>query len=506
MASVPLISDDILSFATRIGVSDSQEINWMMEILLAPRSRMMPFYDLIGGIGTAKPIWEVTDFRKTKGQEIVVTLDRPLGGSGTQGAATTNRLLDNIEDNLHATYRAKVGLMAHAVGGEQIMLTQTVIGTNWDVRNKKKLKEWAANKKAEEIQWEMIARAHEKNSIFPNGRTTRDSLTSNDTINLQTISRAKEMLAANQARPVAVAKSKAGAEILKYFFLCHNYSLGGMTSSPAYLNLLANAGIRGDANYIFAGGQPEFDGSLIHNWNIEDGTQIGALAAPVAPRQYLGVEFPANATASGELAGVTVQAHASNTTAPFFQYFPAALCTGHEGTKIAATTDTAHVIGVKVLTGSEAGKIALISYKVNDGNKLTAFERLGSAISNDIKTTLTGTSISYDAAGPWNADTVAVGALPVGSLIIPVNYKGQPWVTSFGLGQNAILSGYGSLNDDGSEVPGQRLVEKQDFGRLFALGWQDVWGCRATENANNMVNGYVKIESAYNPDGWPTIE
>jgi hypothetical protein len=505
MASVPLISDDILSFATRIGVTNSQEINWMMEILLSQRSRTMPFYDLIGGIGAAKPIMEVMDFKKTKGKEIVITLDRALGYSGTQGAATANRLLDNIEDPLHATYTATVGVMAHAVGGEQIMKTQTVIGSNWDKRNKQKLKEWHANKKAEEIQWEMIKRAHARNSLFPNGKTTRDSLTSADTINLSTITRGKEMLAALQAKPCAVGKTKAGAEILKYFWLTHNYALSGMEESPGYLNLLANAGVRGDANYIFAGGQPEFGGNLIHSWNIEDGDHIGALAAPVAPRQYLGVEFPANATASGDLTGVFVQAHATDAVAPFFQYFPAAACVGHEGTKIAATTTTTHVLGIKILTGAEAGKIALISYKVNDGNKITPFERLGASASNDVVTTLTGTSITYG-EGAWTANTVAVGAIPVGSLIIPVNYKGQPWVTSFALGQNAILSGYGSLDVNGAEVPGQRLVEAQDFGRLFALGYQDVWGCRATENANNVVNGYIKVESAYNPDGWPTIE
>ncbi len=504
--AVPLISDDILSFATRIGVTNSQQINWMMEIMLANRSRTMPFYDIIGGIGSAKPVMEVMNFKKNKGDTIVVTLDRPLGRAGTQGAATANRLLDNIEDPLHATYTAKVGVMAFAVGGEQIMKTQTVIGSDWDNRNKRKIKERVAVQKADEIQWELIKRAHARNKLFPNGRTTRDQLTSADTFNLGCISRGKELLAANQAKPCMVGRTKGGAEILKYFFLSHNYQLGNMETSPMYLNLLAAAGNRGDSSYIFAGGQPEYAGSLIHNWNVEDGTQVGALAAPVAPRQYVGVEIKANATDSGEYTSPAVYVEGgTDTNAPYFQYFPAASCVGHEGEKIAATTGTTYVVGIKILTGAEAGKIALIAYKVNNGKKLTIFERLGSSSSNDVKTTLTGTSITYDTTGPWTADTVAVGVIPVGSLILPVNLKGQPWVKGYGMGQNAILSGWGSLDVNGAEVPGQRLVEEQDFGRLFALGWQDVWGCRATEDANNMVNGYVEIESAYNPDGWPEI-
>lgn len=508
MASETIITDSIISFATRIGVTNSQEINWMMEVLLANRQRYNPMYDLIGGIGSAKPFMEVMNFKKTRGDTIVVTLDRPLGGSGTQGAATANRVLDHVEDTLHATYTAKVGLMAHMVGGEELIKTQTVIGSGWDNRQKRKIKEWTANKKAEELQWEMMARAHARNTVFPNGKSARDQLTSNDYVNLATITRGKDVLAANQAKPCAVGKTKGGAEILKYFFLGSNKSYAGMEESPGYMNLLANAGMRGDGNYLFAGGQPEWAGSWLHSWNVEDGTQVGALGAPIAPVQYLGVELPANATASGELTSpqVYVQVNANDTNAPFFQYFPAAECKGHEGVKIAATTGTTYVVGFQILTGAEAGKIALVSYKVNNGNKLTIFERLGAAISNDVKTTLTGTSITYDTTGPWTADTVAVGVIPVGSRIIPVNLKGQPWVTTFGLGQDAVLTGWGSIASGGAETPGRRLFQEQDAGRLFAVGWEDMWGCRACEDANNLVNGYVKIESAYNPDGWPTIE
>lgn len=506
MASETIISDNIISFATRIGVTDSQEVNWMMEVLLASRQTYNPFYDLIGGIGSCKPIMEVMDFKKTRGQEIVITLDRPLGGSGTQGPATANRVLDHIEDSLHANYRAKVGLMAHMVGGEEIMKTQSVIGTNWDARQKKKIKEWTNNKKAEEIQWEFIARAHPRNTLFPNGRTTRDQLTSADYFHLGTVTRGRDTLAGLQAKPCAVGKSKAGANILKYFFLGSNKAFSGMEESSGYLTLLANAGNRGDGNYIFAGGQPEFAGSLIHSWAVEDGTQVGALGAPIAPVQYLGVEFPANATAAGVVAGLFLQAHATDTAAPFFQYFPAAQCMGHEGIKIAATTGTTHVVGFEILTGAEAGKKALVSYKVNNGNKITVFERLGATISNDIKTTLTGTSITYDTTGPWTAATVAVGVIPVGSRMFPVNFKGQPWVRTVGLGQDAVLAGWGSIASGGAEVPGRRLFQEQDAGRLFAVGWEDVWGCRATENANNIANGFVLVESAWNPDGWPVIE
>lgn len=503
--AVPIISDDILSFATRIGVTNSQEINWMMEVLLAQRSMSNPVYDLIGGIGSAKPVMEVMNFKKTKGDTIVVTLDRPLGGLGTQGAATTNRLLDNIEDTLHATYTAKVGLMAKAVGGEQIMLTQTVIGTDWDQRNKKKLKEWFSVQMANEIQFEMFKRMHSRNTLYAGGKTSRNALTSADTLGLGTFTAARDLLVRNQAKPCAVGTSKAGGKIFKYFFLSNNVAMGALEEAPQYINLLANAGVRGDANLLFSGGQPEWRGSLLHSWNIEDGTQIGPLGAPVAPRAYLGIQLPAESDT--DLSNNPITAHATDTNAPFFQYFPNAQFVGHEGEKIAADTSTTRYLAMPIKSGAEAGKIAIYSYTINNGNRIlgtgNTIKRLGSSASGDIATTVG--DMTYG-SGAWTSDTVATGAVPVGTEIIPVNSKGQPFTTTFGLGQNAILSGWGSLDSNGGQVPGQRLVEKQDFGRLFALGWQQVWGCRATEDANNLVNGYVVIESAYNPDGWPTIE
>lgn len=504
---------NVTDWATRIAYSsDSQALKWVAGIILGLRGRSNPFNDLIGGINDMKPVMEVMDFRKLQGQEIIMTLDRPLGGEGTQGAASTTKLVGREENVRHATFRAKVGLMAHAVAGEQVLYTQAVIGTDWDKRQKQKLKEWFAWKQADDFQFECFKRAHARNTLFPNGKTSRDQLTGADYMSLSTVGSLNEILAANQAKPMKVTKSKAGADIFKYLLVGPQKAYRGMVRSNSYQNLLSQAGVRGDANYIFNGGLPSFEGTDLYSWQVEDGTQVGALGCPLAPIAYLGVAMPATSDtdlSNNPIIGGGNATNAADTSAPFFRYFSNAAYTGHEGEKIAAVTDVTRYVAIKVISGADAGKIALFSYTTNNGNRLTGLKRLGAMDSGDILDDIG--SVHYDANGfTLAADGngfagLTTGILPVGSIIYEVNAKGQPFTKSLGLGRDAILAGYGSIAAGAGEVPGQRLEDKQDYGRISGLGYQQVWGCRAVENADNMVNGYVLIESAYTPDGWPSI-
>ena len=201
------------------------------------------------------------------------------------------------------------------------------------------------------------------------------------------------------------------------------------------------------------------------------------------------------------------------TTPLYFQYFSNAAYIGHEGSKVVADTSTVRYLAIKVLTGADVGKIAIYSYQVNNGNKIVQVKRLGASATGAIATTIG--SMTYDtgawtvAAGANGFAGVSIGILPKGSAIYEVNAKGVPFERSFGLGRNAIISGWGSLAPLGEGgqggMPGQRLLQEQDAGRLYSLGYQQVWGATATKDANAMVNGYVLIESAYQPAGWPDI-
>jgi len=506
---------NVVDFATLTGgYADSQEVKWQQAIILGIRGRSNPFHGLIGGLNGMKPITEIMDFKTVMGKEIVVTLDRPLGGAGVQGPASQNKVVGKEENQVPATYRAKVGLFAHMVAGEQIMETETVIGKDWDTRQRKKLTEYFAWKQADDIQFEMIVRAHSRNTIYPNNKSAIDQLGTADSLNLGTVDRAKLVLNRNQGQPFEIGRSEAGAEILSYLIMGPSTAYSGLASSNAYQQLLANADTRGPGNKLFKGGLPKYLGTYLYDWSVEDGTQIGPLAAPCTPVAYTAVDLPATTTTTAQdiNGGGLKNADLSFTDRLFFQYYENSRYIGHEGVKRNADTTTTRYVGIYIFDGADAGKIAFYSYQVNNGNKLVMVNRLGAANSGQIVTTLG--SMTYAnlqaAVGSNGFAGVSTGIVPAGSMVFQVNAKGVPYVRSYGLGRNAILAGWGNLAPNkaygsGGGSPGQRLFQAQDAGRIFSVGWQQVWGCRATEDANNMVNGYVLILSAYQPPGWPDI-
>lgn len=517
---------DVIDFAQLTGgYSDSQEVKWQKSIVLANRGRSNPFHGLIGGLNGMKPITEVMDFKALAGKEIVVTLDRPLGGPGVQGPASQNKVVGNEENQAPWSYRAKVGLFAHMVAGEQIMETQTVIGGDWDSRQRKKLSEYFIHKQGDDIQMEMIVKAHARNTLYPNNKAAIDDLGTGDCINLGTVTYMKELMNANQAQPFDISRSGSGAEILSYLLMGPSKAFNGMATSNSYQQLLANADNRGDSNKLFKGGLPKWNGDYLFDWRVEDGVQIGPLAAPCAPVAYLAADLPATTTTDFTagagifiLGGGTQNTDGSKTKPLFFQYYENSRYVGHEGEKRAADTTTRRYLAMKILTGADTGKIALFSYLVNNGNKITISERLGAAGAGQIVTTLTGSTITYNGAGnAWTSAAgsngfkgVSTGIIPAGSPIYQINAKGTPYVRSFGFGRNGIIAGYGNLAPNkaygsGGGSPGQRLFQAQDAGRIFSVGWQQVWGCTATRDANDMVNAYSLIVSAFQPPGWPDV-
>lgn len=501
---------------------DTQEVKWQKAIVLGTRGRVNPFSGLIGGLNGMKPITEVMDFRALQGQEIVVTLDRPLGGAGVQGPASVNRLVGHEENQYQWTYRAKVGVMAWAVAGEQIMESETVIGLDWDNRQRKKLTEWFAWKQADDIQFEMKVKAGVYTTIYPN-QTSVDTLTTSDTLSLDTITNAQEILNANQAGPFDIRKTEeSGEEVLKYLLMGPDTAWKGLQSSNQYQNLLANADARGNDNRLFRGGLPEYFGMCLYKWNLENGTQFGPLRAPCSPIAYLGVAQPATTTTTNLpniVAGGTSAVAAALTDPLYFQYYEAAEYKGHEGVKQPATTNVTYYLGIRILTGSDTGKIAIFSYQVNNGNQITVLQRLGASITGQINTTIgnmvyNGVGSAWTStAGPNGFNGVSTGIIPVGSPIYQINANGVPYVRSYGLGRNAILAGWGNLAPNkgygsgggGGGTPGQRLFQSQEMGRIFSVGWQQVWGATCTRNANDLPNGFVIVVSAHQPTGWPDV-
>ena len=495
-------------FLVRAAVADSQEVKWSAAIVYGIRGRVNPFYDLRGSIGDRRAIAEILDFKTTKGQEIVLTRSRALGGPGIQGST---QALGKEEPRRSASFRVKVGQMRKVIATDAQTVQFTVIGSDEDKKAMHQLKEWYGRQMADEIMFECKRSTVARNTLFPNGKTNRDSLTRNDAYSLETTRAVKELLAANQAQPFSVIKGdRTKAEILKYMVMGSQYSFGDMEGNSTYINLLAAAGVRGGENWLFRGGMPEYHGTYHYNWTIENGDAIGPVGAPIAPIAYTGSVIPAysgGGYAAFDVLGGGSAANAAVTPAPlFFQYFSNAQVIGHEGVKIAADTTTERYFAVKAVTGGETGKIGIFAYQVNDGNKLTVTKRLTSGTVGVGETTVG--QMTWN-TGAWLTGTIpgsiTEGALPIGSVVYECNAKGQPFAATIGFGAEFMLEGWGSAIAAGQQAVGLRISEKQDYGEQWGIGWKQVWGCKANQNADGWANGLVYVESAYTPPGWPAI-
>lgn len=460
-----------------------------------------PFTALIGGWKGGKPIIEVADTRKLAGNTINLHRLAPLAGPGRQGESSRD---GQEEKQRYSNYQFTIGRMWHGTGQTTVARDQTVIGSNFDRTANKQLGEWLGWIKGMNIEYSMIDDAVENNTVRPNYKSSREALRSADYVEGSTIVRAGNVLGGLGAQSLKMAKSKAGAIIPGYLFVSTQYGLERFKATANYTNIMANAQVRGDSNELFAGGLPNWNGHGLWEWTVQDHCGFGPVGAACAPRAFLGVAVTAGTT-TFDITGGGTAAGGALTTPLYFQHFSNAGFTGFEGVKIAASTGTTRYVGIMNLTGADAGKVGFYSYTTNNGNKLVVAGRLGSAASGIRATTLG--NITYDTA-PW----IAAGsgsfrglteAHPEGSLIFEVNSYGVPFGKSYMLGDEAIMSGYGSI--DGKVGMGNRTEAKSPHGLNYAVGLECAWGCRAIPRVDGIPQAFVLLEHSVPIPGLPDV-
>ena len=497
------------------GGADPQEIKWLIKSHLHSRGHM-PIKGWFGGLGGGKPIMEVMDTRKLRGQEIVATVRAGLGQRGT--GVGENRSLAS-EKYKSTTYRVKVGQRHHSVAQEDAAGDFTVIGGEFDSTVAPDLAEWHGCRQQEDVLAEMFKRAHARNTIRPNNKSSTDDLVSDDTFSMNSVYDVKETMLSIGANPLNVRKGSNEEVVESYYIQGSQFLFADLNRDSSWQNLRALADNRGSANSVFAGGKPMLENCIINEWNIKINDYDATQGARIMPFAVLGAAISANpdsATASTTfIKGGGGANAAANTEVDFFQNFKAAPYEGYESNltqdtpeyKIAPTTDVEYYCAVKSMSGANKGKIRLFAYQVNDGNKITITRALSS-------TTPGGTSLKYTTlsssdnlvtwgAGDWTSDYLTEAAMPAGSLVYQCNKRGQCLAYGLAIGARMMMCGYGSSN--GKTAFGERTVQNEDFGRVKGIGSKIIWGCRATEDANNMVNGYCLYEAAYNPPGFPNI-
>lgn len=490
---------NVITASTVAGIAKEQK--WVLKAHVESRGRN-PFTNFIGGYRGGKPIIEVMETNKLAGDTINLHRLAPLGGPGRQGEASR----DGQEEKYRfSNYQFTIGRLWNGTAQNAVTRDQTVIGSNFDREANSLLAEWMGWHKGTDVEASMIVAQHSRNTFRPNFKSTREALRTADYLTGETVIRAQNGLSSLQAKGLVAAKSKAGQEVYKYLLVSNQYALSKFKSTSTYTNILANAQVRGDGNELFAGGLPDWNGNMLWEWQVPDHTAFGPVGSLCVPRAFLGAAVTAG-TATFDITGGGSAAGAALTTPLYFQNFSNAAYTGFEGVKIAASTGTTRYVGIMNLSGSDAGKVGFYSYTVNTGNVLTVAGRLGSAASGIRATTLG--NVTWDVA-PW---TVAANgpfagltdAHPVGSLIFETNSYGVPFGLSYMMADEAVMSGYGSIDGKVSAM-GQRTEARGPHNLDYGIGLELCWGCLAIPRVDGIAGGYAIIESAIDIPGLPDI-
>lgn len=495
-------SIDPQSLATIVSAAGSnvQEQAWMAKAI----RRMQPkgqFSKIKSGAAGGRPILEVADTEKIRGQTVNITIEAPLGGPGVQGSSATRTGTGENQKGKMMSF--SVGVLFKAKKWNNIAMNQCTLGSNNDTKGRNQLSDWHERRMSDCFEAVMLANRHARNTIYAGTATSIATLKSSDTWRQTDIVKGKNALLSMGAHPFNVAKV-GQAEINRFFVAANNRLTEDMEVSGEWEDLLAQSQVRGDMNPIYTGSMPDYRGNIIQRHEIINSDAWGPQGSLSAPVAYLGEEIIALPVTGAEMKGGGSATGAALTEPKYFEGFPAASFTGYQDTDIiAATTGTECYVLAQHISGADAGKFTLFAYQVNNGNKITLTKKLMStnATSGKIDATTVGSAVW--GTGVYTSDYFSEGAVPVGSPLYPCNAKGQPYCFGYQLGGEAIVCGYGQGTS--GVAFGRRSIESQEHGRDTEIGMEICWGLAPTQNADGLICNYAVFVAAWNPPGLPNI-
>lgn len=478
--------------------SNSQEQKWVKEIVTGSQAKN-PFTEMSGPMAANKAIKVTAAMQNLQGKTVNFQSRAPLGGKGTQGSSATRSGVG--EEIKFKMWQLSLGNHHHSVSQNNVAAEQTVLGQgSFDKEARGLLKPWFAQLRSRTTEAEIIRASLLNPSrlvVYPNSATSIATLTGADTVDTALFTEMSQRLTSNQARPFT-CNYVDGQPIDRYALLFPHTGLKDMHIDSTWQTLMGNAHDRGSKNALFTGKIPDWYGSYIYEWVVQqdqaDGPQ-GALCSPVA---YTGATIAAG-TAAFEVKGGGTTTAGALTDRNYFEFFPNAAFATYEQTKITAATGEQYAL---IWLASEA-KFGMIAYTTNNGNKLTGTKKLGATSAGTGATTVG--SVVWSSLGVWANKMVDLSAteVPVGAPVYPCNAKGQCFGYGYGLGLDALISGWGSV------VPGQAMGRRtvnndDDMQRLAQIGYEEQWGITAIQDANGLTNGLVLAIYAWNPPGAPT--
>lgn len=539
MANIPALAGStkaqILASATR-----DEEIAWEMKVgVIAAASS--PFADnMTGGPGSGKPIIVKNDFTKLRGTTIVITTVDQLGGPVVGGNAARTGGEEAVSPG---DFQLIVDLGFFPVAIDNTGKSQTVVGAEWDDISQELLAVRIAKQQSDDAMQDLKVEATSDNTILPNGKTI-DTLGTTDTYSTGIIEKSGGRLHDLGAIPfdarTTTMKDQMMGKINRYLQFTSQQNARPIKGDSVWQEAAKFAKDRGDNNPLFTGQYYEYDNQVLYPWQVIQHGAIGSIGAAIQPDALLGIAILAHTSATNiyisadglasqvnNVTGATGQSGIMNgggsstksSQTPlrnFFEFYP--LYAYSPINRVTRTYTPRSTYGYFIIIDSTTGKVSFFRYTGNTGNQLTGVKRLGSIAEGDYLTTLGDVTWDTTSTPPNSQGYTTVadgagflglseGAIAAGSKIYETNSKGVPLGYGFGLGEMALVCGYGRIALPGSDFAKgiHRTEWVMPHNQAFSKGIETCYGTAAFKRPDGKTPNYTLNIFARKTDGVPVI-
>jgi hypothetical protein len=425
------------------------------------------FSEFEGGMDA--PVAVKNDFKAGAGATLIFTTKSTLGSEPKRANATFDQATD-FETFDVGTDRLTVDWFRHAVRWNE--RTEHQLGMVGELYNDvpEMLGDWLGRVKCEQMAMMFRELGNPENYMLPLGISSVDGITADYTLDYTLAMHATSRLKLMNGTPAAIG-TLGRNKIKKYVIVPLTESLLSLETDPDYLRQMESADVRGDANFIFAGGFHNLRSHAVKEWNVVEHDGNYALGCPFFPKNLLGEAITQANTAQAIYAGEdTSGGQRANTK--YFKWFPGYNYEWISGDTLSDHKTVAddfpfylviHNNGTESTNGAgDAYKWGFYRISANNGITLTMDKRLRAAAS--------GIAVTQLGYVTWNS-SVNTDRHPVNSLMFLANARGLPLFNTLILGAHAARRGYGKYkNKRGDESHEDDFIQEVFVKSVFGQG------------------------------------
>lgn len=494
----------------------AKEEAWVDGVVWMAMARSTWADNMMGGMGSGKPIEDYTKSSTISGTTIHVTKGAQLGGPGIQGDADR---LGNEENIKQSSFDLVTGSMFFPVAQTVQAGEETIPGSTLDLKAASLLVNRVKSEIDNNIEMTFVgAGSTARNQQFPSGKNY-DTLMTADTITLSLITRGATRLSSLNGSPVKIARAAAGYDIEKFMFVGTHENLTPLNADSNYLLALQYAQPRDASNPLFKGDFADVAGQIIYRQYTRKADRYGSIGSALQPDAFLGTAVAADNTFN---AGIITGGGSSTaaTVTPlrnYFEFFRLFSYKKINGETVTTGSTTAYA----AIIDNADGTVTPFSYTGNTGNTLTGCIRLSLTAAGNQAATLasgigsggmTASSATYNAVtAPWTTSTAgnkgplkaSAVAIPSGSLIVQTNKAGVPVGYTLAVGGGAMCWGWGK--GPAGKIDGERTFDQLQLHRDNVWGLRVRGGCTTDKDTNAVSTGIVLLTHARQVDGMPDV-